>query len=156
MNKINFTNLPDQTTPINATNMNLLQTNVENAIDEVGKIGQYSTAETRIGTWVNNKPLYRKILTINAPELNSNIYHNIANISEIVDVKMILDEGSTGRYVRTLPTVYQENDILMPRFCISMYTFDAQKFLLAAGSYYVEQKARLKLTVFVEYTKTTD
>ena len=62
MNKINFTNLPDQTTPINATNMNLLQTNVENAIDEVGKIGQYSTAETRIGTWVNNKPLYRKIL----------------------------------------------------------------------------------------------
>ena len=34
MNKINFQNLPNTTTPINATNMNLLQTNVENALNE--------------------------------------------------------------------------------------------------------------------------
>lgn len=33
MTKINFTNLPDTSTPINATNMNQLQTNVENAIN---------------------------------------------------------------------------------------------------------------------------
>ena len=32
MDKINFQNLPNTTTPINATNMNLLQTNVENAL----------------------------------------------------------------------------------------------------------------------------
>ena len=32
MNKINFENLPGTNTPINATNMNLLQTNVEDAI----------------------------------------------------------------------------------------------------------------------------
>lgn len=34
MNKINFTNLPNTTTPLNATNMNLLQTNVEDAITD--------------------------------------------------------------------------------------------------------------------------
>lgn len=33
MTKINFTNLPDTSTPINATNMNQLQINVENAIN---------------------------------------------------------------------------------------------------------------------------
>lgn len=35
MTKINFTNLPNTSTPLNATNMNALQTNVENAINEV-------------------------------------------------------------------------------------------------------------------------
>lgn len=35
MTKINFTNLPDTTTPLNATNMNALQTNTENAINDV-------------------------------------------------------------------------------------------------------------------------
>lgn len=33
MEKINFTNLPDQTTPVNASNMNLMQNNIENAIN---------------------------------------------------------------------------------------------------------------------------
>lgn len=33
MTKIDFKNLPDTSTPINATNMNALQTNVENAIN---------------------------------------------------------------------------------------------------------------------------
>ena len=33
MQKINFQNLPNTTTPLNATNMNQLQTNVENAIN---------------------------------------------------------------------------------------------------------------------------
>lgn len=32
MQKINFQNLPNTTTPVNATNLNALQTNVENAI----------------------------------------------------------------------------------------------------------------------------
>lgn len=35
MTKINFTNLPDTSTPLNATNMNALQTNTENAINQV-------------------------------------------------------------------------------------------------------------------------
>ena len=33
MNKINFQNLPDTTTPVNATNLNAVQTNAENAIN---------------------------------------------------------------------------------------------------------------------------
>ena len=33
MDKINFQNLPNTTTPVNATNLNLLQTNVENECD---------------------------------------------------------------------------------------------------------------------------
>lgn len=39
MQKINFQNLPSTTTPINATNLNQLQTNVENAIKESDPVG---------------------------------------------------------------------------------------------------------------------
>lgn len=35
MDKINFQNLPNTTTPVNATNLNQLQTNVENAINAI-------------------------------------------------------------------------------------------------------------------------
>lgn len=47
MDKINFQNLPNTTTPVNATNLNQLQTNVENTLNT------YSTNEIRIGTWIN-------------------------------------------------------------------------------------------------------
>lgn len=45
MTKINFTNLPDTSTPLNATNMNALQTNVENAIGEIIEEGYNSSAK---------------------------------------------------------------------------------------------------------------
>ena len=37
MQKINFQNLPSTTTPINATNLNAIQTNTENEINEINK-----------------------------------------------------------------------------------------------------------------------
>lgn len=39
MQKITFQNLPNTTTPLNATNLNQLQTNVENAIKESNPVG---------------------------------------------------------------------------------------------------------------------
>ena len=35
MDKINFKNLPDETTPINATNLNTMQNNIESYIDGI-------------------------------------------------------------------------------------------------------------------------
>ena len=42
MQKINFQNLPSTTTPVNATDLNQLQTNVENAINSVIDSGSNS------------------------------------------------------------------------------------------------------------------
>ena len=42
MDKINFQNLPNTTTPVSAGNLNLLQTNVENAINGVVESGSNS------------------------------------------------------------------------------------------------------------------
>ena len=64
MNKINFTNLPDQTTPVNATNMNQLQTNVDtakvenesNRIDNVDANDYVKSGFYYLGTGCSNVP----------------------------------------------------------------------------------------------------
>lgn len=92
MTKITFKDLPDTSTPLNANNLKTLQDNVENAINVVAGdiptidssvstsstnpvenqaitnyvddkvLDTYSTTEQRIGTWIDGKPLYRRIL----------------------------------------------------------------------------------------------
>ena len=70
MQKIDFQNYPDTTTPIDADNLNDLQDNVEEAIDEVQDnldvANTYSNNEIVIGKWVDNRPVYRKVIYISS------------------------------------------------------------------------------------------
>ena len=59
MQKITFEDYPSTNTPINASNLNAIQTNVENAIED---LSTYSQTETLIGEFLG-QPLYRKVLT---------------------------------------------------------------------------------------------
>lgn len=65
------------TTPLSASNMNAIQDNAEEAIDEVStnleqlktdvtNSNVYSTEETKVGTWIDGKPIYRKTIVIEA------------------------------------------------------------------------------------------
>ena len=55
MQKINFQNLPNTTTPVNATNLNQLQTNIENAInDSINEFVSSGTIETLVSTLISN------------------------------------------------------------------------------------------------------
>lgn len=108
MQKINFQNLPNTTTPINATNLNQMQNNMENAFKNT-----YSTSQSDgySANYVNNlvqdiyavdeevktnklykngntiKPIYRKIVSYGALPANQasspTVNHNIANIDMI-------------------------------------------------------------------------
>lgn len=71
MDKINFQNLPDQTTPVNASNMNLLQTNVENGILDAS-LAVYGDSYIDPDT-----TLYPLILTrnTNGPEGTGNLFY---------------------------------------------------------------------------------
>lgn len=55
MQKINFQNLPNKTTPINASNLNQLQTNVETAINQnepIGAVKMYAGANAPNGYFI--------------------------------------------------------------------------------------------------------
>lgn len=58
MEKINFKNLPDTSTPLNAENLNQLQANVENAINEVEGIDYTSQCEFT-GCTLNAGKIYK-------------------------------------------------------------------------------------------------
>lgn len=53
---IEFQDLPDTTTPLNASNLN-------NNFEYLEGLNEYSTSEQVIGTWIDGKPLYRKTFT---------------------------------------------------------------------------------------------
>lgn len=124
MQKINFKNLPDASTPLNASALNQMQDNIESAIDTVasdiptienslnsdstingasvhavkeGLKRTYSTTqEFIIGTYYDDKPVYRKTVFISSlPNSQQQGYaHNIPNIDNIVDINAIAYSNS--------------------------------------------------------------
>ena len=74
MNKINFTNLPSTTTPVNATNLNALQDNVEEGILDNNTLAEYGNS-----TIDPNTTLYPLILSrhANTPEGSSGVFYYI-------------------------------------------------------------------------------
>ena len=113
MEKIIFEDLPSTKTPLNAENLNQLQTNVENAINDVNKTIDnkmtYSTEEKVVSTWIDGKPIYRKVFYFGSLPTNSvsgtlSIAHNIENINFITSLSGIAYNSSTGGF-KPIPNV---------------------------------------------------
>ena len=140
---IEFKNLPDTTTPINATNLNKIQ---ENSI--------YSLNEVEIGKWADNKPLYRKVINFN-DVINFNNYayfdypHDIQNAKTVRIVSAGLFNALNNKYY-PIPLVGYEGNFTDKLYCYADRT-NIRLFGTAGGwgtDWY---------KVFVlEYTKTTD
>lgn len=102
MERINFRNKGETgAIPINADNLNLMQTNVEN---EFNNITNYSTTETKIGKWMN-KDLYRKVVVIAGLSVNTvqSTNYGIDSVDQIwIENAFVISEA--GRVV-TMPMV---------------------------------------------------
>lgn len=150
MQKINFENKPSTNSPINGTNLNLLQDNVEDAIDEVTILDIYSTSETKTNKiWINNKPIYRKIIDVgNLPNNDYKaINHNIENIDELVNVSAIA--VSSGGYYFNIPFVGTPGLFSSTRIGIRANSVNIQIASTTDASTYTAY-------AILEYTKTTD
>lgn len=125
---------------------NLTSTSATNALSaKQGKIlGGYSTSETVVGTWIDGKPLYRKIVTATAPEgdvTNFGIPHGISNLKTVIHQEL----NATNSNGNTYP---QDNDI----YVLKLKDTDAQNvWCNVSGAFYT-----WTLIVTLEYTKTTD
>ena len=165
MNKIDFKNLPDTSTPLSAENLNQLQTNVETAID--GKISNtsgtsqtigysqeyvnnalldvYSTTETRIGTWIDGKPLYRKVFTISSPQSSNTNYEDLSSLN-------------TNKIIR----LYGYYETPNGKFDIPFYDSDSNYSVMFVSSgrllrgRFGSASSITEAKVVLEYTKTTD
>ena len=145
MQKINFEDEPNTNTPIDADNLNLLQDNVEEAIDEVQSnldtANTYSLEETRIGIWFG-KPLYRKVIARNQIVTNGiNISLPNLNIDELVKID--------GKHINN-SNVFTNNFFDSSDLKITLHGNNNNIVVWAeTGQEYTS-------TIWIEYTKTTD
>lgn len=117
------------------------------SVRAVNELNTYSTEEVRIGTWIDGKPLYRKVYDGIAIRSNETI---IASISGI-DVKMIY-----GWLVKTSGGFTQPfgSYLAMDSTSTSRVFYASPYIKVQAGADY--QTGLFNARVVVEYTKTTD
>ena len=110
----------------------------------------YSATEQKIGTWINGKPLYQKILQVSAPTTNSNGTFVSQNYNVADDIEHCF---ITWAYV----TENTQNQPL-PYTTNTGYTLKA--FITTGQVLYVSSSSTgfngKPITLCVQYTKTTD
>lgn len=118
---------------------------------------KYSKQEQRIGTWINGKPLYRQVVTLDKVTSNTVTTHpvDLSNIESLVHVHGTfvqnnnLGETSSGVFM-PLSTNWRVDDNL---YDAGIHTITESSFSLFMGP---GMWAPRNVIVVFEYTKTTD
>ena len=124
----------------------------------INNLHTYSTNEQRIGTWIDNNPLYRKSFTLNSDfstwqNVNNQLRYSFA--SNINNIKNIwFDESASfcnfnNNYVTSINNYNNEKDYM--KCNINTQTGNLQ---ISVPSAYNTVTATIVITV--KYTKTTD
>lgn len=107
-------------------------------------IEKYSTKEIKIGTWIDGKPLYRKVVDIGTlPNATTkHVAHNISNIGSVVTLRGIVTD------YRFFPVPFAATS---NAYAISIFA-DTTNIEVMAGN----DRSNMTGFVIIEYTKTTD
>lgn len=141
----NYSNTTFATKDVATTSANGLMSSTDKVKLDNGEV--YSTTETKIGTWIDGKPLYRKVFTGTTDGTSA----------------LTISTGS-GTYIRTfdgtinsnynnrwkVPNIYSETQYNVGAFIMT----NNYELRLALGSAF--QASGLGYVVAIEYTKTTD
>ena len=145
MDKINFENWPSTETPLSAEILNQLQTNIENAINATS---DYSSIETIVGTWINGKPIYRKVIDIgNLPNDDiKNVAHNISNLGFVSRLYLAITSGISfyNANMAGTSTIYSGGTVVVRATNDNIQIGTTHDYSSHSGY------------AIIEYTKTTD
>lgn len=89
------------------TGTGLVATNVQGAITELDAKGHtYSTTEKVVGTWLDNSPVYEKVVEVGALANNSakSVNHGIENLSFVVSMEGVATRP--GDALNNIPLVF--------------------------------------------------
>lgn len=126
----------------NSSDISTLQTKVSNACD-------YSTTEKVVGTWIDNKPIYRKVINFGALPNNTtkNVAHNISNLGNVINIGgFIYNNNDVDFY--SIPLQYKGNDSNYNVECLVTAT-QVRMLANTDRSFYTAY-------VILDYTKSTD
>lgn len=116
----------------------------------VNNLNTYSTDEIRIGTWINGKSLYRKVINFGTLPNNASKAYNIAdlNIENLVNLSGIAKIGANDKYCFPLPFLTPKGTLAEG---ISLYKNDTNIEIVAGTD-----RSGYSAYIIIEYTKTTD
>lgn len=111
---------------------------------------EYSTSEKVIGTWIDGKPLYRKVITYTLKEYHNTgtmaIVHSIQNLKAIINLSVFSSTSDGAGYL--FPNTTNQGGSTSPS------SYDGQKiFFEIYNDFWSEGRV---ITMIIEYTKTTD
>ena len=128
---------------------------VPDGYEEVSDPNQYSNEEKVVGTWINGKPIYRKVLSFSKGDFTYNtmhINHNIQNIDVIVTQKCNWYDSAAERW-RAIPSNYYGT----LDWATQLGTSSSQiSFELGDSALTRIRDSATQIYVTLEYTKTTD
>lgn len=157
MNKINWINGQAGGTPLSAENLNQMQDNIEDAIGDVNEKLNYSTEEKVIGTWIDGKPIYRRV------------YYGHRNESDDTHFDVPIGFDTWKDVIKLNGSVYlfTGNTVPIPGTLLNQTTINVIPLIILGkeadwnpNSFYItpskmEDKVKDYIIIF-EYTKTTD
>ena len=118
----------------------------DDAINEINDKFNYSTSEQRIGTWIDGKPIYRKVIAFGSMPNNSlkSIAHGISNLWETIRLYGMAFRTDTKRAL-TIPDPE-------PSAEITCNVTDTVIYITTHN----DRSAFNDSFICIEYTKTTD
>lgn len=143
---------------ISLDDINEIKNVVNTNYDEFIRNNTYSTEEQVIGTWLDNKPIYRKVIEINSGLVsgeNTINFSNISNLKEIVNINGNTKIQDSNRNMFWTPLcVYHPSDNNW-RLSVMRINNNSMTYFIGAKYFETVQKI-LSLRLILEYTKTTD
>lgn len=114
--------------------------------DYINKLHNYSLEEQAIGTWIDGKPLYRKVVGIESLPNNEALIqnHNISGIDNIININGFATNGTEFRPIPFNSATANRIDIQITADRTSIY-FRTNIDVSAFHAY-----------IILEYTRTTD
>lgn len=152
---INYIIKVSQTTPTSAQIVDGYSTSTEDgySANYINALNSYSTTEQRIGTWIDGKPIYRKVYTINlsASDRSTTVAipnSIISNVKEITAINGMIN-GTYGFF-----PIYYANPNGSVADGIGIYYGLSIGLRINMGAITLDSNSSARVTI--EYTKTTD
>ena len=115
----------------------------------INELNTYSTDEIRVGTWIDGKPIYRKVLEFtNVPTGVTQINHGISNFDKLINYSGYYYNSTWG--YNPIPAVTSDN---ISGYGIGIGDFKSTTFYFNIGNL---RSSTNEIKLIVEYTKTTD
>ena len=136
----------------------LNQVKVITQIDGGGSgMNNYSTEEIVIGTWIDNKPLYRKVISVDVSSFTTevnNIDYDFSTLDMAIDVRAILERQFN--IIEVIPRTASSKNIDKWYGGIQLDK-TGNKFIVELGTTLIERVNKgYRFYIIFEYTKTTD